>query len=116
MRQAGRYLPEYRAVRATTKSFLEFCYTPDKAVEITLQPIRRFGFDAAIIFSDIFVVPAALGIDVVFEEGVGPRVEPIVSASELSETTERSKRVLSPVYEAISLVQSELGGKTALIG
>ncbi len=77
MRQAGRYLPEYRAVRAKAGSFLDLCYAPELAAEVTLQPIRRFGFDAAILFADILVVPDALGQKVEFVEGEGPRLEPI---------------------------------------
>ena len=75
MRQAGRYLPEYRAVRAALPTFLDLCYTPDKAVEVTLQPVERFGLDAAIIFSDILVVPDALGQKVWYVEGEGPKLE-----------------------------------------
>src|SRR5882672_6721786 len=83
MRQAGRYLPEYRATRAKTGTFFELCYTPALAAEVTLQPIRRYGFDAAILFADILVVPDALGQHVDFVEGEGPRLEPIRSAADL---------------------------------
>jgi uroporphyrinogen decarboxylase len=118
MRQAGRYLPEYRAVRATTRSFLDFCYTPEKAAEVTLQPIRRFGFDAAILFSDILVIPDALGRKVEFLEGEGPRLEPIENAAAVAAldpvgVVER----LSPVMETVQRVRSGLvEGETALIG
>ena len=80
MRQAGRYLPEYRAVREKAGGFLDLCFNPELAAEVTLQPVRRFGFDAAILFSDILVVPLALGRKVWFLEGEGPRLEPIADA------------------------------------
>jgi uroporphyrinogen decarboxylase len=84
MRQAGRYLPEYRELRAKAGSFLDLCYNPALACEVTLQPIRRFGFDAAILFSDILVIPHALGQDVRFVENEGPRLEPVTSAGDLA--------------------------------
>lgn len=117
MRQAGRYLPEYRALRQKAKNFLEFCYTPELAIEATLQPIRRFGFDAAIIFSDILVIPDALGQNVRFVEGEGPRLEPIkdrTGFSGLASTPDLEK--LAPVYAALEGVKATLPGNTALIG
>src|SRR5262249_29257263 len=84
MRQAGRYLPEYREVRARARDFLELCYTPELAAEVTLQPIRRFDFDAAIVFADILIVPDALNQTVRFVEGEGPRLDAIRSAAELA--------------------------------
>jgi uroporphyrinogen decarboxylase len=117
MRQAGRYLPEYRAVRARAKSFLELCFTPELAVEVTLQPIRRFPLDAAIIFSDILVVPHALGQSVRFEEGQGPLLEPIRSAAELRNLSlGRLAETLAPVATAIAAVRRELPEHVALFG
>ena len=117
MRQAGRYLPEYRAVRAEAGDFLTLCYTPELAAEVTLQPIRRYGFDAAIIFSDILVVPHALGVDLRFETGEGPRLAPVTDAAgiaALADTLDPDK--VNPVYEAISRVRAALPAETALIG
>jgi len=116
MRQAGRYLPEYRALREKAGSFWAMCMTPKLAAEVTLQPMRRFGFDAAIIFSDIFVVTAALGVDVAYEDGVGPRVPVVTSASELTGDPQRWRGTVDPVYETIGLVRRELSAETALIG
>lgn len=116
MRQAGRYLPEYRATRARAKSFLDFCYTPDLAVEATLQPIRRYGFDAAILFSDILVIPDALDRDVTFVQGEGPRMRPL-NAEEV-ETLDASGALdhLSPVFETVRRLRGELPAETALLG
>ena len=83
MRQAGRYLPEYRAVRARAGSFLDVCYTPELAEEVTLQPVRRFGFDAAILFADILLITQALGQELRFVEGEGPRLDPVNSPAAL---------------------------------
>ena len=112
MRQAGRYLPEYRQLRAKTGSFWTMCMTPKLASEITLQPIRRFGFDAAILFSDILVIPAALGMKVEFEDGVGPRMAPISSSAGLR----FDSGTLTPVYEALGLVRGSLPATTTLLG
>lgn len=117
MRQAGRYLPEYRQIRASAASFLDFCYTPALAIEATLQPIRRFGFDAAILFSDILVVPDALGQKVSFESGGGPCLDPIgdaVSLARLREEPDWSR--LAPVFETVEQVRSHLPEGVALIG
>jgi uroporphyrinogen decarboxylase len=116
MRQAGRYLPEYRATRASSKGFLDMCYSPDLAVEVTHQPIRRFGFDAAILFSDILVVPHALGRDVSFSEGSGPQMTPIDVASIETLTDHNAHEVLAPVYEAVRRLHVELSQQTTLIG
>jgi uroporphyrinogen decarboxylase len=117
MRQAGRYLPEYREVRARAGSFLDLCYNPALAAEVTLQPIRRFGFDAAIIFSDILVVPHALGQDVRFAEGEGPRLAPVVSRGDLDRLAgELPLQRLAPVFEALERVKGALPGDIALLG
>ncbi|NNG05412.1 MAG: uroporphyrinogen decarboxylase [Inquilinus sp.] len=117
MRQAGRYLPEYREIRAKAKNFLNFCFRPELAIEATLQPIRRYGFDAAILFSDIMVVPHALGQKVWFEEGVGPRLEPVTAADQLDRLSfDGFERVLGPVYQTVAGIARELDETTALIG
>jgi len=117
MRQAGRYLPEYRDLRGRVSGFLEMCYTPDLAVEVTLQPIRRYGFDAAILFSDILVVPDALGQPVRFTEGEGPKLEPIRDAGSLSRLGDGDLHErLAPVYETVQRLSRELPDEVALIG
>ncbi len=116
MRQAGRYLPEYRETRRQAGSFLDLCYNPDFAVEVTLQPIERFGFDASILFSDILVVPHALGRDLRFEEGRGPMVTPI-SAAEIAALDGMMFHVnLEPVYETVRRLRAKLPQETTLIG
>jgi uroporphyrinogen decarboxylase len=116
MRQAGRYLPEYKEVRASAGSFLDLCFTPKLAAEVTLQPIRRFGFDAAILFSDILVVPHALGQTVTFEEGHGPRLSPRLDEAAISRLERIDLARLDPVFEAIGLIKSALPAETTFIG
>jgi len=117
MRQAGRYLPEYRKLREQAGDFLNLCYSPELAADVTLQPIRRFGFDAAILFSDILVVPDGLGQKVWFVAGEGPRLEPLDGAKDLAKLDPgKIESKLAPVFETVSRVKSELDEKTALIG
>src|SRR5499427_1118426 len=113
MRQAGRYLPEYNETRRKAGSFLALAQTPELAAEVTLQPLRRFALDAAIIFSDILVVPAALGQRVAFEEGHGPVLEPVRTPKDLGRLSkERFDETLRPVGEAIGLVRKKLPAET----
>jgi uroporphyrinogen decarboxylase len=116
MRQAGRYLPEYREMRATAGSFLELCYRPRLAAEVTLQPVRRFGLDAAILFADILLVPHAMGVDVRFEEREGPRLSPVADARTLAGLGVDVLERLEPVFETVRLVKAELPDTVALIG
>ena len=117
MRQAGRYLPEYREVRAKAGSFLDLCFSPDYATEVTLQPIRRFRFDAAIIFSDILVIPHALGRAVRFEVGEGPRLDPLDTPQLIAGLNPQADfTMLEPVYEALRRVRRALDPSIALIG
>jgi len=117
MRQAGRYLPEYRAVRAKAGSFLDLCYTPELATEVTLQPIRRFGFDAAILFADILVVPDALGQEVRFVEGEGPRLDPIRCEADLARLhADATRPKFARVFETVERVRQGLPRETTLIG
>jgi uroporphyrinogen decarboxylase len=117
MRQAGRYLPEYLATRKQAGDFLSLCYTPKLAAEVTLQPIRRFGFDAAILFSDILVLPHALGMTVWFAQGEGPKLTPLASSADVAklETADIHTR-LAPVYETLTLLRTDLPAETARIG
>src|SRR5712664_3165728 len=106
MRQAGRYLPEYRELRAKAGGFLDLCFTPEYAAEVTLQPIRRFNFDAAIIFSDILVIPYALGRSVRFEVGEGPRLDPLETPEKVATLASQADfGKLEPVYEALRRVR-----------
>ena len=117
MRQAGRYLAEYRELRKTAPDFLGFCYSPDLTVQATLQPIRRYGFDAAILFSDILVIPDALGQNVRFEEGVGPLLDPITDRAGISALKgDGVLEHLAPVFETLKRLRRELPDETALIG
>lgn len=117
MRQAGRYLPEYREVRAKAGGFLDLCFNPELAAEVTLQPIRRFGFDAAIIFSDILVIPYALGRSVRFEIGEGPRLEPLDDPAKVATLAAQADfGKLKPVFDALRIVRGALDPKIALIG
>jgi uroporphyrinogen decarboxylase len=117
MRQAGRYLSEYRAIRGQARTFLDLCFTPKLAAEVTLQPIRRFGFDAAILFSDILVVPHALGQAVSFEIGEGPRLDPITDVRGLGVLRDTvDQTTLAPIYETIDRVKRELPAGVALLG
>ena len=115
MRQAGRYLPEYRALRANAKDFVQFCLTPELAVEVTLQPVRRFDLDAAILFADILLVPHALGQKVWFAEGEGPRLEPVRDMAGLAKLAYRPE-LLAPVMQTIKGVRAALPERAALIG
>jgi len=116
MRQAGRYLPEYRATRSTAGGFLDLCYNPELAEEVTLQPIRRFGFDASILFSDILVVPDAMGRKVAFKEGEGPVLEPLTHVDEIAKLNCDVTGHLAPVYETVKRLRKSLPAETTLIG
>ena len=116
MRQAGRYLPEYRRVRETVRTFLDLCYTPDLATEVTLQPLRRFELDAAILFSDILVIPDALGQPVRFEQGEGPRLDPITPEGLAKLRPDSVVQRLAPVFETVRRVKTELAADKTLIG
>lgn len=116
MRQAGRYLPEYRALRAEKGGFLELVHDSDAAAEVTLQPIRRFGFDGAILFSDILVVPMALGQNLWFEAGEGPRLAPVIDSLARLETFETDPRSLEPILDTVRTVAAALPSQVTFLG
>ncbi|MCB2112242.1 MAG: uroporphyrinogen decarboxylase [Parvularculaceae bacterium] len=117
MRQAGRYLPEYRELREKAGSFLDLCYNPELAAEVTLQPIRRFDFDAAILFADILLIPQALGQNLIFAPGDGPRLSPVLEKSDIEKFRNQNiHQTLAPVYETVRRVRASLSPEKALIG
>ncbi|GLP84908.1 uroporphyrinogen decarboxylase [Tritonibacter mobilis] len=118
MRQAGRYLPEYRATRAQAGDFLSLCYNPELAAEVTLQPIRRYGFDAAILFADILLVPQALGAELWFVTGEGPRLSTITTEADFAKIGPASDvhETLNPIYETVRILSRGLPSETTLIG
>jgi len=118
MRQAGRYLPEYRATRAQAGDFLSLCYNSELAAEVTLQPIRRYGFDAAILFADILLLPQALGADLWFVTGEGPRLSTTTTADQLAALKDKDAihEVLNPIYDTVGILSRELPKETTLIG
>ncbi len=118
MRQAGRYLPEYRATRAEAGDFLSLCYNPELAAEVTLQPIRKYEFDASILFADILLLPQALGADVWFVTGEGPRLSTVTSMDDFNQLkpVDEIDAVLNPIYETLKILKSELPKETTLIG
>lgn len=118
MRQAGRYLPEYRATRSQAGDFLKLCYNPELAAEVTLQPIRRYGFDAAILFADILLVPQALGADLWFVTGEGPRLSTITTQADFDKLSGKDDihETLNPIYETVRILRGELPSETTLIG
>ena len=118
MRQAGRYLPEYRATRAQAGDFLSLCYNPELAAEVTLQPIRRYGFDAAILFADILLIPQALGADLWFVTGEGPRLSTTTAQSDFDKLSPVADihETLNPIYETVKILSGELPKETTLIG
>ena len=118
MRQAGRYLPEYRATRAQAGDFLSLCYNPELAAEVTLQPIRRYGFDAAILFADILLLPQALGADLWFVTGEGPRLSMITTQADFDKLgpIDQIDETLNPIYETVKILRRELPQETTLIG
>ena len=117
MRQAGRYLPEYRALREKAGGFLDLCFSPELATEVTLQPVRRFGFDAAILFSDILVIPHALGRKVAFVAGEGPKLDPLENPETIAALpAEADQTILAPVYETVTRVRSALAPEITLLG
>jgi len=116
MRQAGRHLPEYLEIRATAKDFIDFCFSPNKAAEVTLQPIKRYDMDAAILFADILLIPIGLGRKVEFIKGTGPVLEPIQVNDIRDLTIDGAHDRISSVYETVSKVRSSLDKDKALIG